>query len=190
MAISSADIVNRAIQFNGGFNNNGPVVGNPPAFDGSEYGKAAGQLYNAVVQTVGRQFGWDFSRNDATLTASGGTPPPDWNFEYLYPTNGIQVRQVLPPTIDPNNPIPTRWTVGYNTIGQQPVKVIWTDVAVTKAYISGQPPESLWDSLFTETVVRLLASELALAVPAKPDSSQTIITQAETFEQIGESRDA
>lgn len=119
---TAADIVNRALQLCGGYNNFGPVTGSAPAFGGQPQGIAAGVVYNEVVQSVGRKFGWDFSRSIATLTATGNTPPLGWVKEYIYPTNGIQLRQVLPATavLDPNNPRPYRWTIGNALGGSTP----------------------------------------------------------------------
>lgn len=301
--VTPADIVNRAIQLIGGFNNNQAITGSPPLFDRTTIGVAAGTVYNAVVQTIARKFGYDFSRNIATLGLTGGTAPLNYAYEYFYPTNGIQVRQLVPPTFaDANNPTPIRSTIGnvvapfsaatgsinfvstnpvandtitlngnvftfasggvtptnfkfliggglantlanmlnllppngynstpsltvttystnvnsllitYNTLGpsgnaytlaasratvsaatltgganaQQ--KVIWTNLQNALASFTNQPVENTWDALFTEEVVRLLASELALAVPGKPGSSQLAFEQFQGFEQAGEQR--
>lgn len=184
-----ADIVNRAVQLIGGFNNQGPVSGSPPNFDGSPIGVAAGVLYADVVQTVGRQFGWDFSRNIATLAPSGNMPPFPWAYEYLYPSSGIEVRQLLPSSLgDANNPLPVNWSVGNNLVSGSPTKVIWANLAAALATISNQPNENTWDALFAATVERLLASGLAMAIESKPDTAKTTIEQASQFEQLGEGR--
>lgn len=303
MANTAADIVNEAIQLVGGYDNNEAVTGVPPFFDNTTVGVAAGIIYNDTVATAARQFGWDFSRNVATLNLSGQPAPLGYGFEYIYPTNGIQVRQILPPTIvDKNDPRPYRWTVGsslgppsnatgsinftanpsngdtmtlngttftfvtggssgtnihigpslaatlvfatfqlppdanntpglivagyiidpsltkliitYGTPGspglaytlattgthlspsgatlslaaQVQQKVIWTDVSEAVGVITGQPPESTWDALFTEAVVRLLASKLDTATAGKPESAQLALEQFGTFEKAGEER--
>ena len=312
MTVSSADIVNRALMAVGGYNNDGPVTGSPPNFDGSTQGLAAGTVYNDVVQAIGRKFGWDFSRNLATLVLSGGTAPFGYAYEYIYPTNGIQLRQLVPPTVSAAaklDPRPQRWTVGNafggsaqatgsvtfttnaanndtlvlngttftfvndnsgwpsqsssykiniagnaggtafflwqaltagatylanvtlnvaiytnatsNVVGiaykvpgtggnaytlakvsthltlsgatlsggasaQQ--KVIWTDLASAVGVITNQPPESTWDALFTESVVRLLGSYLDLALAGKPEAAAALIESAAMFEGSGEER--
>ena len=298
MTLSAADIVNRAIQLVGGYNNQGPVTGSPPSFDGSTVGNAAGILYDGVVQTVSRQFGWDFSRNVADLELTGNAAELGFAFEYQYPTTGVQLRQVFDPLFDRFDPKPSRWTVGsadggaspatgyiyfpanpspgetitlngavftfvaagstptnfqsnigfnlggtiglllgrlppngylttpqltvasysngnpylqitYNTLGVSGnsytlaasaatpsaatltggsdalQRVIWTDIADAKAVYTGQPPESAWDAIFVETVVRLLASELDLGLASKPESSSIAFTQAGQFAQLG-----
>ncbi len=113
-----ADIVNRALQFVGGYNNQEPITGNPPTFDNSVIGLSAGALYDSTVATVARLYGMDFSRCVADLVLSSvGTGKLGLAFEYVYPSNGIQVRQLIPPTFDANDPKPQRWVVGNNTIG-------------------------------------------------------------------------
>lgn len=187
---TQADIVNRATQFIGGYNDQGPVTGTAPNFDGSPIGTAAGILYAGVVQTVGRQFGYDFSRNTAALALSGNTAPFPWTIEYLYPTNGIQVRTLLPASlVDPFDPLPINYIVANALVASTPTKVIHTDQANASATFTNQPPETLWDSLFTEEVVRLLAQELALAIPGRPDTSRDLLTEAQAFGTLGEARE-
>ena len=168
-----------------------PVTGNAPTFDSSAAGVALSYLYAPAVQTVARQFGWDYQRNVVTLTASGNTAPFPWSEEYLYPTNGIEVLQLTPATLtDPNNPLPVNWVVGNATVGGVPTKVIWTNQASALAVISNQPGEALWDPLFHEAVVRLLASELATAIAGRPDTSRDTLEQAGAFMQVGMTRDS
>jgi hypothetical protein len=187
-----AAVVNAAIMLVGGFNDNQPVTGTPPTFDGSAYGLAAGAIYNEVVQAVGRSFGYDFSRNFATLAASGNPPPPGWLYEYLYPSSGIQVRQILPAggaPVDPNNPLPVNSSIGFSLVGPTQTKVIWTNVAGALAIISGAPAESVWDSLFQEAVVRGLASKLAMANVGKPDLMKVLDQMAIGVESLSQNRD-
>lgn len=116
--LTAAAVVNQAIQLVGGFNNDGPVTGSPPNFVGGAAAQAANVIYEECVKLVGRKFGWDFSRNVATLINTGNTPPLGWVYEYIYPTSGIQVRQVLPANslITALDPRPFRWDIG-NAVG-------------------------------------------------------------------------
>lgn len=186
--LTSNLVVNRAIQLIG--DDQPPVTGTLPNFDTSPAGVAAAALYTSVVQTVARSFGWDFSRNSAALAASGNVAPPQWDFEYLYPANGLEIRQLVPKVIaDQNDPQPVRWTVASVMIAGVPTKVIWSDLQDAQGVITGQPPEGLWDAGFTESVVRLLASELAMAIPARPDTSKNLLQSAGEFERAAEMRD-
>jgi hypothetical protein len=189
MPLTSNDIVNAALQQIG--NNQQAVSGQAPTFDSSVPGKAAQLLYPRCVQTAARQFGWDFSRNTAGLTLSGNSAPLGWLYEYLYPTNGIQVRQILPPSIDdPNDPLPQNWSVGNTLVSNVSKKVIWSNTQNAVATFTNQPLEDTWDPLFVEAVIRLLASEFAMAIAGKPDTASSMLQSAGQFEKIGESRDS
>lgn len=186
--LTSNAVVNRAIQLYG--DNQTPVTGNYPSFDSSVAGIAAAALYAGVVQTVGRQFGWDFSHKIDALSTSGNTAPFPWSYEYLYPTFGLEIRQLLPASLtDPNNPLPIDWDVGNVSVSGILTKVIWSNLASASCAYTNMPPEATWDSLFTEEVVRVLASEMAMAVAGKPETSQGLLDSAASFGQINMGRD-
>jgi hypothetical protein len=188
MPITSNDIANQAIQLIG--DNQPLVTGFAPTFDSSTAGIALSKIYPAVVQTVGRQFAWDMARSTVALTLSGNTAPFPWSLEYLYPTNGIEVWQLHPNTLgDVNNPLPYNWSVANTVVGGQQQRVIWTNLANAWATYNNNPNENTWDSLFREAVVRLLASELAMAVAGKPDAAQSYLESGGAFESIGETRE-
>lgn len=187
MALSPTDIVNQAIQYYG--NNQSPVTGSFPTFDNSVAGVAAQNLYGPCVQTVMRQFGWDFGRFVDVLALSGNTAPEPWSYEYLYPADGIEIRQVMPATItDPNDPKPVNWTVGNVLVSSAPTKVIWSNEVDAEVVYSNYPPPTLWDAGFREAVVRLLASEMAMATAGKTDTSQKLLESAGSFESAAELR--
>jgi len=187
--ITSNDIANQAIQLIG--DNQPPVTGYAPTFDNSDAGLALQELYIPCVRTVGRQFGWDFLRLTSTLVLSGNIAPFPYQYEYLYPTNGIQVRQVMPRGLtDVNNPLPVQWAVGNSTVGGNNVKVIWTNQSNAQVVWSNMPAESTWDPLFQEAVVRHLASELAIAISSRLDTARDLLSTASAFEQLGEGRDS
>ena len=185
MTVTSNDVANQAIQLIG--NNVRPVTGNAPSFDSSTAGVALAALYTPAVQTIGRQFGWDFSRNLVTLTTTGNTPFL-YTYEYLYPTNGVEVWQVLPATVDANNPLPVTWTVANTLVSSVQTKVIQTNAANAKAMYNNAPTETTWDPLFREAVVRLLASELSMALFGRPDSAESYLQSGAAFESLGEAR--
>jgi hypothetical protein len=181
---TSTDIVNQAIQLMGA--KESPVTGTYPNFDSSPAGTAANALYGPTVQTVARQFGWDFSRNTAVLVLSGNAAPFPWTYEYLYPTGGLQIRQILPASVlDANNPLPVTWEVANNSVNGTVKKVIQTNQAGAYAVFTNNPPESLWDPLFREAVARLLASELAMALAARPDAMVALQESAIGFTSMG-----
>jgi hypothetical protein len=188
MAVTSTDIVNQALQLIG--NNQGLVTGVAPNFDNSALGIAAAKLYAPCVQTVARQFGWDFARKTVVLALSGNpSPSPAWAFEYLYPTNGVQVWQLMPAVLaDPNNPLPVNWDVANDQVAGVQTKVILSNLAGALAVYNNNPTEATWDPLFREAVVRLLASEFAVAGVGRPDTAAGLLQAGAAFETLGESR--
>jgi hypothetical protein len=187
MSVTATTIVNQALQLLG--DDTPPVTGVYPTFDSSVAGVAAANLYGPCVNTVARQFGWDFERNVAALSASGNQPPVGWNYEYLYPTNGIEVWQLMPPVInDTNDPLPQNWSVGNVMVSSVPTKVIWSNLTGAVAVFANQPGPNVWDPLFREAVVRLLASEMAVAVAGKPDTGRDLLESSSGFGQAGMGR--
>jgi hypothetical protein len=97
----------------------------------------------------------------------------------------------MPQTVtDRNNPLPNQWSVGNVQIGGTPAKVIWTNLASAQAVYTNQPLEGQWDALFRESVVRLLASEFAIALASRPDTARDKLSEGVNFETIGERRDS
>lgn len=188
MTTTSTDIANQAIQLIG--NNQQPVTGVAPTFDESPAGKALQYLYAPCVAMVQRQFEWDASRNTVSLTLSPNAAPIPWTYEYLYPSNGIQVWQLLPALItDPNNPLPVNWTVANAVVSGSQRRVIHTDLINAKAVYNNNPTEDAWDADFREAVVRFLASELAIAIAGKPETSKLALDSAGIFTGLAKSRD-
>jgi len=186
MPLTSTDIVNQAINLIG---DDMPLVtGVAPNFDSSTAGKAAAQLYTLCVQAVGRQFGWDFARNQAALAVTGNTPPMGYTFEYLYPA-GVQIWQLSPAVVaDRNNPVPINWTVGNALVLGVQKKVVWCNEAGVLAIFNNMPTESTWDPLFQMAVVRLLANAMAMAIAGKPDVAESMLQSGGAFESLAESR--
>lgn len=188
---NSTAVVNAAIQQIG--DNQTPVTGTlATKFDNSAAGVAAAALYAQCVGAVGRQFGFDFSRNTVALAASGNVAPQPWSQEYIYPLTAIQIRQVMPvgAPVDPNNPLPVNWTVANTLVNGTPAKVIQCNLANAQAVITNVPPEPTWDPLFTEAVIRLLASELAMALEGRPETSHDMLEASAQFESVAERRDS
>jgi hypothetical protein len=192
MALTSTDIVNQAVNLIG--DDQPPVTGTAPAFDSSVAGKAASKLYYLCVRAVGRQFGWDFARNQFLLATTGNAPPLGYTYEYAYPVfagiNAVQIYQLVPPfpLADPNNPAPVDWTVGNAVVSGVQTKVIWSNLQNASVICNNNPSESTWDPLFQQAVVRLLASSMAMAIAGKPDVAQSMLESGSAFETLGESR--
>jgi hypothetical protein len=185
----TASVVNEALQQMGG--NQPKVTGAAPTFDGSTGGVAAQYLYAPCVAFVARQWEWDFARAYVDLVASGNTPPDGWAFEYIYPTAAVQIWQVKPQTLaDPNDPLPTTWVRGNALVSAVQTSVIWTDVANAQAVFNNNPAPTVWDPGFREAVVRLLASEFAIALGGRPDTSQVLLQSSGMMGEIAKARDS
>lgn len=187
MADLSTDVVNQALMLVGG---NMPLVtGVAPNFDDSVAGKAAAMLYVPCVATVARQFEWDFSRSTVALVASGNVAPFPWTFEFIYPANAVEIWTLIPPTLaDPFDPLPVNFVVANVLVSSVQTKVIHTDLANPLAVCNNNPAESLWDSMFREAVVRLLASEMSMAIAGKPDTMDALLKTGVAFEGIAQTR--
>lgn len=168
------------------------VTGVSPTFDDSAAGKAAQQLYVPTVEAVGRMFEWDMARRTVSLVASGNVIifPAGWT-EYLYPTNGIEVWQIVPGTIaDPNDPLPTTWLVENAVVGATLRKVILTDVVAPIAVYNNSPGPEVWDPGFRETVVRMLASKFADSLTGRPETAAFMLQSSGAFGQGAMRRDS
>jgi len=185
---ATAAVVNEALIMMGG--NQKLVTGAAPDFDSSASGIAAKYLYNPCVAFVARQFEWDFARYTGALETSGNTPPDGWAFEYLYPEDAVQVWQVKPPTTDPNDPLPTTWVRANALVEDAQTAVIWTDVADAVAVYNNNPLPTVWDAGFRQAVVRLLASEFAIALAGRPGTSQALLSSAAMMNEIAKARDS
>lgn len=183
----SNTIANQALQLMGG--NQPKVSGFAPNFDGSTNGIALQNLYVPAVATVARQFAWDFARSTVALVLSGNVAPFPWSIEYLYPAGVVEMWQLMPSSLaDPNNPLPVSWDTANTLVSGVQTKVIQTDVANALAVVNNMPNESLWDALFQEAVVRLLASELSTATGGRPDSAGFFLQSGGAFESLGQER--
>lgn len=187
MPVTSNDIANQAIQYIG--DNQPSVTGQAPTFDNSTAGQALQRFYSAVVQTVGRQWGWDFARRTVQLSPTGNAAPPPWTYEYNYPPNGIQVWQLFSAAADPNNPVPANYAIANTVVSGTLVKVVHTNLQNAYCTFNNNPSENVWDPLFREAVVRMLASVLAMAIAGKPDTAQAFLESGAAFETLGEGRD-
>jgi hypothetical protein len=190
MPVTSNSIANQALQVIG---DNMPVVtGENPTWDSSPAGVALQYLYGPCVATVQRRFAWDASRRVAALTATGNSGPflmGAFLFEYAYPTNGIEIWSIQPAVADTNDPLPYNFATGNTLVNGVQTKVLWTSVATPVAIYNNNPTEATWDPGLRETVVRLLASELAAALAGKPDTEAVQAAAYERANSLATGRD-
>lgn len=190
MVQTSNTVANQALDLVG--NNSPKVSGFAPTWDNSPAGKVLQDIYDQTVAEIQRQFGWDASRRVITLVLSGNAGPylaGQYDNEYLYPGNGVEIWEVQPtaPT-DKNDPIPYNATIGNTLVGGVQKKVIWTDLDDAIAIYNNNPTESVWDPGFTGAVVRSLASKLALALAGRPETAAAMGQAGQQAAQINASR--
>jgi hypothetical protein len=192
--MSDADIVNQALYLMG--DKSTVVTGTPGAFlsASNPVAVAANYLYSPCVAAVARLFEWDFARNMITLTLSGNTGPyvGGYPYEYLYPTNGIELWQIIPgaAAITANRPLPTNWVVGNTLVSSVQKKVIWSNTINARLLYNNNPTPDVWDAGFREAVARRLASEFAVALAGRPETAQSLLESGTLAAQVARLRDA
>lgn len=181
-----ADIVNRALaQIAARYT----VTGSLPTFDGSAAGLAAGILYTPAWKMLLREQDAEFSRLTVTLTVTTTIYP--WSNAYLYPSDCLKIRSVVPTVWDQNDPAAVRWSEQDAVIATVPTRIILTNIAAAKlVYTTSNVTEDMWDFSFQEAMVRLLGSELAMALAGRPDLSRVMLGQAGSVLQSGEAKDS
>jgi len=186
---TSAAVVNEALQFIG------EQVQIANLGDGTAAANAASVLYAPTVQLMLREIDPDFARFTAQLTlisAPAGVPP--WGFEYQYPATCVRLRQVRPPgaggvgaLVDINDPQPIRANVTYD--GGAGKVILCNQLNALAVYTTSAVSEGMWDSAFTDAVVRRLANPLAMALAGRPDFAKTILEQSAMMAQTAEAID-
>lgn len=184
---TSTSLVNQALQQIAA---QATVTGINPAFDGSAAGNAAGILYTPAVQLLLRQADYEFSRTEIPLQLVSAIVQP-WTYVYAYPVDCLRIRSILPPTWDPNDPQPVLWSESDVAIGTVQTRVIGCNVLnASLTYSTSNVTEAEFDSVFQETLVRLLASELVMALGGRPDFSTKMLEQAGGLVGQGAGRDS
>jgi hypothetical protein len=189
--LTSLQVANRALTE---ISRGTPLTGGTPAtnFDGSANGVYCATLYNGAVEMLLRNQDWEFCRTSIVLTLAFGPPTPlpfGWQYEYIYPIDCMRVRHVFNATNYGFDPQSVRWEVGTNGMGGP--TVIWTNIATAQlSYSTNLVTEAEWDSMFTETMVRYIGSQLALPVAGRPDFSKEQLQTAGRLGQAGMDKDS
>lgn len=170
-----ADVVNRALD----------LIGCPAIAEmseGSVPARAATRNYGPTVRDLLRSAPWNFARKTVTMdlmfSALNGDPVPiPWIFEYQYPQDCVKVRFVpalttpppglVPPLMTNMSPVlPTVSTsrpAPFVIATDHELNVILTNVQdAMLVYTAAIFNPELWDALFMEGVVTLLAAKLAM----------------------------
>ena len=115
-----------------------------------------------------------------------GVPQP-WLFSYECPTDALRIRQLIPGAFDRLDPHPIEWNVIYHQGG---TRSILTSFAVGEMlYTASAIPEAVWDPMFRQSFVRMLASALAFALENRIEASKVKLDEALGFAGITKLRD-
>jgi hypothetical protein len=169
-------------------------------------------FWPSKIQMMLRAANWDFARAQATLTLykqailSTGepspTPPPQpFLFEYIYPTDCLKVRFVLPtvnvtgvtpplttaPGVVPFvGPAPTAipFVIGTDKDAQgNPIKVLLTNLPAAQCIytrdLSGYPDQ--WDMLFTSGATALLGAYFINALARNAAQYQAAVAMSKSI---------
>ena len=116
------------------------------------------------LQTL-EAFDWSFARTRVILATHEEDPPAGiWAFRYQYPSDAVVVRR-LP---NPAGPRAAAIPFSIEMDGTKSTKTIVTDLEdATVVYTFDQETTTLFSSHFVETLSRLLASRIAMAITTK-----------------------
>jgi hypothetical protein len=205
MPISSpADVVNESYRAMGVKLSVGDL------YEGSPQARAALEIYGQTRDEVLRAGEWSFAYGDALLTLLKGPAPnggynpnqawstlyplPPWIYEYAYPSDCIELRDIIKqpkslPVLDPkpvvyrvnNDPVPVVTPGNPPTVSGPPQRVILTNAASPVAIYTRRVTNLLlWPPDFTGTLITALAAKLATSpvLAANPDVAKMLPTEA------------
>jgi len=156
--------------------------------DGSQEALYANLLYNGLRDFLLREGDYEFASTPIVPTpVEVGVVPAPWLYAYAYPTDCVRVKQLIP-VGDPTllNPVP----VEFNIANSASTRVIVTKVNTAfLIYTTNSVIETLWDSMFTESFVRMLASALAFALENRIEASNAKLQEAINFAGMASLKD-
>lgn len=135
----------------------------------SKEGKLCRIIYPLAVDTVLREFPWNFATRRVSLAQVSGATCTNWEYVYAYPTDCLRIDSIVVegsrmPTIG----YKVQYEVGFD--GTQ--KVIFCDSdSVEIIYRSRVEDFQVWDPCAVSALAWYIASELAMPLASKPDVS-------------------
>ena len=158
-AVSEVDICNQAL-YNLGVDT--PIVA---LTDDSSNARACNRIYARLRDTLLQQHPWNFAINRATLAALAAKPGYEYTYAYALPTDPfclrvLELREERDPTLG-SYPYQIESVVdGASTYN---VLVTDSDSALIK-YIKKVTDPTQFDALFTQALVDLMTSRLAMPI--------------------------
>lgn len=153
--------------------------------DGSAEAQYVNLLYNPIRDFLLVEGDYDFSML-ATLSVPSGSAPIPWIYSYAYPTGALRIRQLIPSTFSILDPKPVEWNI-YNQGG---TRLVVARVPIIQIQYTAPVGEAVWDPMFEQSFVRMLASALAFALENRIEASKQKLEEALSFAGIANLRDA
>lgn len=180
--------------------------------DGSVEADAISVLWNSTFEALARSAQWNCLTRQVTLSllaAASGTPenpngigpvpPTPWLYQYAYPSDGLDIRYIVPslpvqvggqiPATTINNAagswIPGGSQIPYvvssiGDVNNSPINVVLTNQSQAQAvYTLNQSNPAAWDSLFQQAMVASLGAYLVPALSLNVQLMQICIQTAE-----------
>lgn len=145
----------------------------------------ANALYAPIRDFLLAEGDYDFSLVGAVLAPASVAVLAPWTLAYGYPADALRIRQLIPTVFDINDPRPVTWNISSVSGSRQ----IYTNTAMSSVVYTKAVNEALWDSLFSEPFVRMLASGLSYALKNSAEGSKLKLDEALSFLGIASMRD-
>lgn len=130
----------------------------------SEQARKCAAGYDIALDTILREFDWNFATKIIQLALIDDTATPGWQYKYQYPPDCIKIRRVFPS----ENTGELRRQNHYRVIYNKTAKAIVTDIATAWIeYTARVGDTSLYDSLFVDALAWRLAAELSATLTGK-----------------------
>lgn len=178
MPVTSLDLVKRALA------ESGTRTTITSLTDGSPEATYANLLYEPLRNFLLREGDYDFAMKRAAAAASAEAALTPWVFSYVYPTDCIRIRQVIPTVYTALDPTPVEWDVFNNGTDLRVV----SKIAISAFLYTFSPGEDDMDFIFQEALVRLLGSALTMALESKIEPSKKALEEAMMFAGIADLR--
>jgi hypothetical protein len=149
--------------------------------DGSPEATYVSLLYAPIRDFLLRDGDYDFSLQFAVAGDWLAAAFP-WTYAYKVPLDSVRIRQLIPLVPVRLDPRPVAWNTANG--------IIFTAEQISGIVYTGQVDESLWDAMFCQSFVRMLASALAFALENRIEASKVKLDEALGFAGINKLRDS
>lgn len=156
--------------------------------DGSAEAQYVNLLYAPIRDFLLREGDYDFSLAGSALETEA-TIGTVWAFTYGYPIGALRIRQLVPDDLDAIDPRPMEWNVARSEAAPSGL-IVMTHKAVSWAHYTVPASEDVWDAMFHQSFVRMLASALAFALENRIEASKQKMEEAMSFAGIANLRDS